>query len=264
MTESIKFTLTPTLEDVMQIAVTIGSGFLAAYCWLAYYFHYYTLRQKRLRHATGDTGDTSDTSTDASSETEGEAEGDEFQIAQYLEKYQDELQALLTGTNKKTLAGHFVDEETPRGRIVMLYDEAAQRFDYYADHLSQITYALLNTVARKFVIEHNCKNRYMTEAKADDADADANADANADADAYAVADAYVKETPSVFAKFKSYQKDKGVVKQANQFKHLGKLAEWQVQEQKEAQKQKEAAADAETWTYAKYKMFHVQQKQSDL
>ena len=45
--------------------------------------------------------------------------------------------------------------------LIMHYDKDSESFSYYTDHLKEITYTTLEAVARKFVIEHNCKRLYI-------------------------------------------------------------------------------------------------------
>ena len=85
--------------------------------------------------------------------------------AEYSKKYQDELKALkernLDEIDFLTLSKRWVNEETPGGNVVMNYDRETDCFVYYTDHLKQITYGILETVARKFVVENDCKIIYI-------------------------------------------------------------------------------------------------------
>ena len=54
----------------------------------------------------------------------------------------------------------FLDNETPDGKIIMNYDNSLQGFTYYTDK-KNIPYNYLETVARLYVIKHDCKYIYI-------------------------------------------------------------------------------------------------------
>jgi len=57
----------------------------------------------------------------------------------------------------KELGDNYIKEETPMGDIYMTYNVEYHSFWYFADRRS-IPYGVLDTVARKFAIENNCKS----------------------------------------------------------------------------------------------------------
>lgn len=98
-------------------------------------------------------------------DTEDAEDAKDAKDAEYNKKYEDELKALkernLDEVDFLTLSKQWVNEETPGGNVVMNYDRETDCFVYYTDHLKQITYGILETVARKFVVENDCKIIYI-------------------------------------------------------------------------------------------------------
>ena len=87
-----------------------------------------------------------------------------------------------------------VRETTPQGDVIMAYDAAQQVFCYYCDTRS-VQFKYLESVARKYVIEHGCKRLYidfredLTRAKNN---------------------AVAVKPPSVFAQLKKYSTSKHI------------------------------------------------------
>jgi len=52
-----------------------------------------------------------------------------------------------------------VEEETPEGNVIMMYDEQNNIFLYWSN--KPITYKYLEVVARKYVIVYNCRENYI-------------------------------------------------------------------------------------------------------
>ena len=50
-------------------------------------------------------------------------------------------------------------ETTPLGNVIMFYDNKKEAFTYYSD--TTMPYRFLETVSRKYVILHNCKNVFI-------------------------------------------------------------------------------------------------------
>jgi len=77
----------------------------------------------------------------------------------YEEKYIKELQLLsifeLEEKTIKELNNTFVMEMTPLGNVLMTYDFKRESFTYYSDNT--IPYRFLETIARKYVKQFNCK-----------------------------------------------------------------------------------------------------------
>jgi hypothetical protein len=149
----------------------------------------------------------------------------------YCEKYLDKFDNLVI--NEKPLQFHpnsFVLENTPSGNVIMQYDEEAFCFLYYCD--KYISNENLETVARKFVIQYDCKcihhlRKEETEEKREKKAAD------------------IKEASvlDVYGKFKKRldKQRKLIVSNINSYKHLGKLNEFSMLQKVPTKKQEVTA-----------------------
>lgn len=79
---------------------------------------------------------------------------------QYNYKYYDEFNNLpneeLSKDHIKSFFNNILFENTPKGKVIMYYDNNTDSFIYYCD-LKYIPYLFLETVARKYAITFNCK-----------------------------------------------------------------------------------------------------------
>jgi len=77
----------------------------------------------------------------------------------YEDKYKDKFELLenieLSKEQLSGLKNSIVMETTPLGNVIMFYDNNREGFTYYADNT--IPYRFLETVARKYVVLHDCK-----------------------------------------------------------------------------------------------------------
>ena len=208
---------------------------------------------------------------------------EEFRALKPRELSSEELKALRLKSVKESITDEY--DETIKREVIMTYNSDTESFWYYTDQSTKISYMMLNTLARLFTITYDCKNLYLGDIIIEDeslpvvddddsdyslqdenaplANANANAKANApieiNANANANANALdanndiniVQEdtimlVKSIFAKFKSYNKEpakpiittsaKQQTQQAksqnvtndikNQFKYKGKLIEY--------------------------------------
>jgi len=95
-------------------------------------------------------------------EDEKEDEKKKLEI-KYEDKYKTKYQLLenieLSKEQLNGLKNSIVMETTPLGNVIMFYDNNREGFTYYADNT--IPYRFLETVARKYVVLHNCKNLFI-------------------------------------------------------------------------------------------------------
>lgn len=185
----------------------------------------------------------------------------------YTDKYVDEFKALtrreLTKEEMSLLKTKFMRETMPDDNVViMTYDNDLECFCYYTDHLKDVNYDMLETIARKYAIEYDCKFICVEAADEDEDDADAESDEPADdADAAEPVVAEV-EPKSVFAKFKKYNTGgKGaapnfnppvkVIEQSNHFRFKGKLCDYE--EYKEQEDKGQKSKNEPVLDYANYK-----------
>ena len=135
-------------------------------------------------------------------------------ICFYEQKYLDEFHELqdreVSDEELDELTDKFVEDETPSGKVIMLYNKETESFWYYCDSKT-LTYKTLDTIARLFAIKYNCKqicvdykNEWdkgkefaMTQKEEDEKSVPE--DSLSDED-----DCKEEQEKSVFAQFKSY------------------------------------------------------------
>ena len=203
----------------------------------------------------------------------------------YCDKYVEEFEALparelseeeLTDLNKKIVREQVAEEV----EVILTFDKSTDTFWYYTDKLKDVSYDILETVARKFAIDYDCKAIFLTiegdEEPASLAEGDASlAEGDASlaegaaslaegADAASLDDGTASlaaaPAPSVFAKFKNYNTGgKGstpnftsvikVIEQMNHFRYRGKICDYE-ETLKVAEKK---VVEEKTIDYASYK-----------
>lgn len=81
----------------------------------------------------------------------------------YEEKYKDKYALLenneISEQRLEGLKSAIVMETTPIGNVILFYDKNRDTFTYYSDNA--IPYRFLETVARKYVVIHNCKSIFI-------------------------------------------------------------------------------------------------------
>ena len=184
-------------------------------------------------------------------EGEGEGEGEvEAEIPYEVKWFVDfddnegeEGEEELTEDFVNNLCLNTVTETTPRGDVLMYYSSKLGSFVYHS-RTKEIPYKYLETVARKYVIEYNCKKLYVDirkeyekglnrykEIKAKEEKA------AADAKDGKVEDVKENKKKQIFANLKTYnrkgevhnkQKDKIYIlkEQANRYSYRGKIEEY--------------------------------------
>lgn len=182
---------------------------------------------------------------------ESEDEEEEDNQTKYTDQYRAEFEALamreLTAAELLELNTKIVREQVAeKVEVILTFDKLTETFCYYTDQLKEVSYDILETVARKFAIEYDCKMVCLPAAAA-----------------VAEQPVKVKESPSskdpsVFAKFKNYNTGgKGstpnftsvlqVIDQMNHFRYRGKLCDYE-ETLKNAEKPAEPSLD-----YSSYK-----------
>ena len=182
---------------------------------------------------------------------------DEEEPETYCHKYEEAFDALslrdisveeLLQLNTKIVR----EEVAPKVEVIMTFDKVTETFWYYTDQLKEVSYDILETVAQKFAIEHDCKAIYLqaeaapsevvAEAPSEVASEAAVAEAPSEAaEAAPEAAPEAKAAPvksSIFAKFKDYNTGgKGstpnftsvlqVIEQMNHFRYRGKICDYE-------------------------------------
>ena len=164
-------------------------------------------------------------------------------FVEFDDKDDESVEEELTEEFVNDLCLNTVTETTPRGDVLMYYSSKLGSFVYHS-RTKEIPYKYLETVARKYVIEYNCKKLYVdirkeyekglnkyneTKEKEEQAARDAK-DGKVD-------DTKENKKKQVFANFKTYnrkgevhnkQKDKIYIlkEQANRYSYRGKIEEY--------------------------------------
>ena len=86
----------------------------------------------------------------------------------YEEKYDNEFNDLIESCNDKECDKYLHDyifEQTPNGLVIMTFNKEEDVFEYYTDKKRYISYYHLETVAKRFAIENECKSIFKTKNK---------------------------------------------------------------------------------------------------
>jgi hypothetical protein len=78
----------------------------------------------------------------------------------YFTEYDDLEEKDLTDKFVKDLTLNVIREETPKGEVLMYYSHEMESFIYYSK-TKEIPYKYLETLARKYVINYDCKRIYI-------------------------------------------------------------------------------------------------------
>lgn len=145
--------------------------------------------------------------------------------------------------------------------IIMTYNKESDGFWYFTNNLKEVSYTLLESVARKFVVEHQCKRLYL-QAQVQQAQVLSEKQAQVLSEKQNVEGQAEEKKPSVFAKFKKYNtgaKNGGTVQshfnndeatQNNHFRYKGKLYQLEEYLKQQADQQNTTAS----LDYAAYKL----------
>jgi hypothetical protein len=183
-------------------------------------------------------------------EGEGEVETKEEEIpyemkwfVEFDDKGDESVEEELTEEFVNDLGLNTVTETTPRGDVLMYYSSKLGSFVYHS-RTKEIPYKYLETVARKYVIEYNCKKLYVDIRKEYEKGLnkyneikEKEEQATRDAKDGKVDDTKENNKKQVFANFKTYnrkgevhnkQKDKIYIlkEQANRYSYRGKIEEY--------------------------------------
>ena len=168
---------------------------------------------------------------DADAEDEGKSEGDGEGEEELTEEFVNDLSL------------NTVTETTPRGDVLMYYSSKLGSFVYHSK-TKEIPYKYLETVARKYVIEYNCKKLYIDIRKEYEKGLnkyneikEKEEKAAKDAKDGVVDETKENKKKQIFANFKTYnrkgevhnkQKDKIYIlkEQANRYSYRGKIEEY--------------------------------------
>lgn len=225
-------------------SVTIYITVSTLYLYGIYYISCYSNGYYRSIFDIGD-GDDDDDEEEENTNDNTDAKKDIAYQVKWFEEFDemsdDEQQEgeELTEEFVNNLSLNTITETTPRGDVLMYYSSKLGSFVYHS-HTKEIPYSYLETVARKYVIEYNCKKLYIDIRKEYEKgvkkykEIKAKEEEKSDAD-----DTKEKENKKkqLFANFKTYnrkgevhnkQKDKIYIlkEQANRYSYRGKIEEY--------------------------------------
>ena len=144
----------------------------------------------------------------------------------------------LTEEFVNNLSLNTITETTPRGDVLMYYSSKLGTFVYHS-HTKEIPYNYLETVARKYVIEYNCKKLYIDIRKEYEKGVKKYKEIKAkeEEEKNAADDTKENKKKQIFANLKTYnrkgevhnkQKDKIYIlrEQSNRYSYRGKIEEY--------------------------------------
>jgi hypothetical protein len=92
-----------------------------------------------------------------SEEEEGDADAEDVEYDElYYSEFDKLEERVLEKEDLEKLGNVVVREKTPNGEVIMTYNSNTESFWYYCDD-KNVKYTVLDTVARKFAIDNNCK-----------------------------------------------------------------------------------------------------------
>ena len=194
--------------------------------------------------------ETNEVDEDSEGEAEAEVEAEIPYEVKWFDEFDDnggeegeEGEEELTEDFVNNLCLNTVTETTPRGDVLMYYSSKLGSFVYHS-RTKEIPYKYLETVARKYVIEYNCKKLYVDIRKEYEKGLNRYKEikekeekAAADAKDGKVEDVKENKKKQIFANLKTYnrkgevhnkQKDKIYIlkEQANRYSYRGKIEEY--------------------------------------
>jgi hypothetical protein len=183
--------------------------------------------------------DARETCSSSSSSGSASASGSDTdeEIDESITGFSNLLDRELSEEDLQQLQFKIVRETTASGEIVMTYHKDTETFWYYADHLKDVHYSMLETVARKFVIANDCKRIYTQTPLEEEVEHKAVEPTTLEPMVVEHKVVEPEQTKNVFAKFKKYNSGgKGanpnfkatlkVIEQTNHFRYKGKLKDY--------------------------------------
>jgi len=150
----------------------------------------------------------------------------------YKEKYNNLEEINIDKEDLEQFKNKIIIENTPRGNILLYFNFETELFDYYCDK-KDIPYLYLETVARKYVTQYNCKQIFVN--MADELKKDSPEIIKQSVPDNTQINQIVQKTP--FAEYKKYNKNisrgnkndtkKYILKEkSNRYSYCGKISEY--------------------------------------
>ena len=206
-------------------------------CSNRYYRNLYDFRDEDEDDTDTDTNDnTNDTKKEIAYQMKWFEEFDEMSDTGDTGDDEQQEGEELTEEFVNNLSLNTITETTPRGDVLMYYSSKLGTFVYHS-HTKEIPYNYLETVARKYVIEYNCKKLYIDIRKEYEKGVQKYKEIKAKEEKNAADDTKENKKKQIFANFKTYnrkgevhnkQKDKIYIlkEQANRYSYRGKIEEY--------------------------------------
>ena len=150
----------------------------------------------------------------------------------YKEKYNMLEEIDIDKEDLEQFKNKIIIENTPRGNILLYFNFETEVFDYYCDK-KDIPYLYLETVARKYVTQYNCKQIFVN--MVDELKKDSSENIKKHVPDNKQINQIVQKTP--FAEYKKYNKNlsrgnkndtkKYILKEnSNRYSYCGKISEY--------------------------------------
>lgn len=185
----------------------------------------------------------------------------------YGQLFYDELEALedreLSTKELEDLSNKHIEEDTPEGKVIMVYNNNSETFWYYSK-TKNVSNRTLDAVARRYAVTHDCKTICVNhkkeiervQKKIFDMMLEKNTPNNEDETQDKEAD---DTNTSVFVKPKITKKklirrhNRVIVDHVNRFTYKGKLDEYKIVDEKKANKSNNEAS--KKMSFREYKEF---------
>ena len=242
---------------------------------------WYGFRQQLLRYSCKDEEESSN--SDEEDDSSEEEDKDDYSM-NYMTEFVLLADRALTNEDLELLNDKSVKETIDFGDVILTYNRDTESFWYYTDHLKEVSYILLEAIARKFVIEHDCKRLYLGGGKPPGPPLEENLSTVSEekAEKSQEVDSNIKGGvqggAAPFAKFKKYNTGSktssstgnksaitnfktgiDVIEQPNHFRYKGKLYEYE--EGLKATERALSDAAVPTMTYAAFKQLLEDKKE---
>ena len=140
-------TIVTTINDYLYVGSLFVIGTLGAFAFTSY-----CIVNKDYKHLQQKIKD-----DDKKREDEEIKQQEEEDVNSYENKYN--LKTAIHNKNHCDLSEKYIIEATPDGIAILNYDVENKSFNYWSDHTIQYKY--LQTVARLFVYDNQCKDYYI-------------------------------------------------------------------------------------------------------
>jgi hypothetical protein len=205
------------------------------------------------------------------SESSSTSSEDEYQENKDEEKYEDRYWKEFENLENNDISNcklNFIEDKTPNSIVKMSFDTTKNAFIYYTNNKDNLPYKYLETVARLFVINNDCKNKYINYEEELKKIVDNQNNDDDDIDTKNDEEPIQKKKDSVFAKFKNYKTNisntsskKWIIPaKANHYIYQGKLIDYELLENKSDNSDGSDENEFECLDYSTFKKIKTDKK----